>query len=145
MADTRMYLDGHSYSLFDPEEIHADLRRDPVQTGVVLRRDPAVAGAHQDCGTCRLIRAEQAADPGAPQQRYSTLDDAIIAHSERSTRVVISRANLARLLGLGPGERVTRMFVTDDPHLLNVVVSGEHYRSVPDGQPTPMYDGPRRR
>jgi hypothetical protein len=98
-----------------------------------------VAEAHEFCQQCRDIAAERATSPAADAKAsaYPNLDAAIVAHSERATKFVVSRANLARLLGLGAGERIVRMFVTDDPHLLNVIVSGEHYQPVPDGMETP--------
>lgn len=137
---TRMYADGHAYSLFDPEEIHRDMRLDPSRARVVLARSRQVAEAHAQCVECRSIVAEQAANPSpaAAGATYANLDDAIIAHSHRQTKFVLTRANLARLLQLGPGEHITRMYVSDDPQYLFVLVTGEHYQPVPDGTETPI-------
>lgn len=138
---TSMYADGHTYSLFDPEEVHRDMRIDLARATVVLRRSRAVFDSHEFCNECRGIAAQAKAArqaAGEPSGGYASLDEAIIAHSERRTRYVISRANLARLIGLGRGERVARMYVSDDPQLLHVIVDGEHHQPVPDGAEVPV-------
>lgn len=136
---TSMYTDGHSYSLFDPEEIHRDLRLDPVRARTVMARSKQIQAAHEFCQECRDIDRElsSTATPGE-HGSYESLDAAIIAHAENRTRFVISRANLARMLQLGPSEQVARLYVTEDPQLLHVIVTGEHFPPVPDGQETPI-------
>jgi hypothetical protein len=143
---TSMYLKGHAYSLFDPEEIHRDMRTDLTQARLVLARNQAVVEAHENCLECRDIveMHDRDAPADAPPTSYPSLDAAIVAHSARETKYVLTRANLARMLGLGPGERITRMFVTDDPQLLNVVIAAEHFSPVPDGAETPVSKVSRR-
>jgi hypothetical protein len=137
MAKTRMYLDGHTYSLFDPEEVHRDLQQDPQQTRRVMNRSKQILTAHEFCNQCRDINARHVREQGIAGG-YASLDDAITAHAERVTKYVISRANLARMLQLGPGERITRMFVSDDPYMLHVIIAGEHFDPVPDGRQIPV-------
>lgn len=144
---TSMYADGHAYSLFDPEEIHRDMRIDLARARQVLRRSPAIADQHEFCPECKTIAQRQAAEqPPKPAGggSYANADEAITAHSERATKYAISRAHLARLLGLGRGERIARMYVSDDPQRLFVVVHGEHYQPVPDGAEVPVSRTTRR-
>jgi hypothetical protein len=139
---TRMYIDGHSYSLFDPLEIHRDMREDPVQARRVMQRNKQILTAHEFCNECRDILASHdrlQADAGS----YVTLDDAMVAHAERVAQYVVSRANLARMLDLGPGERIVRMYVTDDPQMLHVVITGEHFAAVVDGAQVPVLKASR--
>lgn len=134
-----MYLDGHTYSLFDPEEIHRDLRMDPVRARTVMVRSKAITESHEFCEECRAIAREQAetVTPGDHTGGYENLDAAIQAHTERGTRYMISRANLARMLGLGAGERIGRLYVDADTQILNVIIAGEHLPPVPDGYEVP--------
>lgn len=134
---SRMYMDGHTYSLFDPGEIHRDLREDPAQARKVMNRSKQILTAHEFCNECRELMAKHEREQTLAGG-YESLDEAILAHAGREARYVISRSNLARMLQLGPGEVVTRMYVSDDPHLLHVVIAGEHFRQVPDGAATPV-------
>lgn len=139
---SRMFLEGHSYSLFDPAEIHRDLREDPVQARRVMQRSKQIMTAHEFCNACQDILAAHEKDQKIAGG-YGSLDDAIVAHSERVAQYVVSRANLARMLQLGPGEQVVRMFVSDDPQVLHVVIAGEHFAPVPDGAPAPVLKASR--
>lgn len=130
-----MYLDGHAYSLFDPEEIHRDLRLDPARARTVMARSKQIVAAHEFCNECKDIAREQAA---VTTYGYESLDAAIQAHSHRETRFVITRANVARMLQLGPGEHIARQWVDPDTQMLHVVVAGEHFQPVPDGFPAPI-------
>ncbi len=136
---TQMYADGQTYSMFDPEEVHRDLRMDHVRAQVVLSRSKGVAEAHEFCDECRVIARELEDTDQAPSKAggFATLDEAILAHTERRVQWVISRANLAKLLGLARGERIQRMYLSDDPQALHVIVTGEHYPPVADGADTP--------
>jgi hypothetical protein len=130
-----MYVDGHSYSLFDPEEIHRDLRLDPVRARTVMARSKQVVAAHEFCQDCKDIAREQAAvETGG----YESLDAAIQAHSPRETQFVITRANLARMLQIGPGERISRYHVDPDTQMLHVIIAGDHFQPAPDGFPVPV-------
>lgn len=134
---SRMYMDGHTYSLFDPGEVHRDLREDPAQARKVMNRSKQILTAHEFCNECRDVLAKHEREQTLAGG-YESLDEAILAHAGREARYVISRSNLARMLQLGPGEVITRMYVSDDPHLLHVVIAGEHFPQVPDGAPTPV-------
>jgi hypothetical protein len=138
-TDTSMYADGHQYSLFDAEEIHRDMRQDPEQAQVVLKRNAAIAAAHEDCEQCRgILEAHKAATAGTAPAAYANIDESIVAHSERCTQFVISRANLARMLGLGPGEKISRLHVDESRQQLHAVITGEHYQPVLDGEQVPI-------
>ncbi|WP_210935069.1 hypothetical protein [Micromonospora sp. C51] len=85
-----------------------------------MARNPNVVAAHRDCATCdELTRGV------APQ-------------TSRRAKVVVSIPQLATALQLPPGVRLARMFVTDDPQALHVVIEGADLDEVPLTVETPI-------
>jgi hypothetical protein len=111
--------EGKRYSPFDPDEVHTDMRADPVATWRNVMRQPYVLQKHQDCAVCAELRS------GGRQV------------SSRRARFELSTPELADLLGLPPSMRIVRMSVVDEPLLLCLVVESPDLREVPDDQPTP--------
>ncbi|HEX6969130.1 MAG TPA: hypothetical protein VF174_10010 [Micromonosporaceae bacterium] len=111
--------EGKRYSPFDPDEVHADMRADPVATWRNVMRQPYVLQKHQDCAVCVELRS-------AGRQV-----------SSRRARFEFTAPELADLLGLPPSMRIVRMSVVDEPFLLGLVVESPDLPEVPDDQPTP--------
>lgn len=107
------------YSAFAPDEVHRDMEANPAATLRALAKSPAVAEAHRDCSTC------------------AELTKALAPEASRRARIVLSMPRLANALRLPPGTRAVRMYVTDDPQLLHLVIEGEHLDEVPLTEPTP--------
>jgi hypothetical protein len=110
-------VDAKRYSPLDRDEVHADMAADPAATRRAVATQPAVAAAHRDCGTCAELLP--------------------VAVPARLGKLRLSMQELSDALGLPPGVRLLRMYVTDDPHDLCVVVEGAELEPVPDGQEAP--------
>ncbi|MFG3710902.1 hypothetical protein [Micromonospora sp. NPDC047730] len=108
------------YSPFAPDEVHADMRANPGATLRAMTKNPAVVEAHRDCSTC------------------AELTSALTPETSRRAKVTLSMPQLANALRLPPGTRAVRMYVTNDPHLLHLVVEGEHLDEVPLTAQTPL-------
>lgn len=112
--------DGRRYSPFAPDEVHADMRVDPGMTVRNMARNPDVLAAHRNCSTCAELTKDLA------------------PATSRRAKVVITLPQLATALRLPTGCRISRMYVSDDPQLLHVVVEGEHLDEVPLTVATPV-------
>ncbi|MFI7608801.1 hypothetical protein ACIBTV_27325 [Micromonospora sp. NPDC049366] len=118
----RVVRDGKRYSPFDPDEVHADLRTDPATAMRSILLQPAVVEAHRDCSTCLDLTRELAPE------------------TSRRAQLRISIPQLATALRLPHGIRVARMFVSDDPQVLHVVIEGDALDEVPLIAPTPVVE-----
>lgn len=112
-----MIADGKRYSPFDRDEVHADMRVDPVATRRNIQRQPAVAHAHSACAECAEMLPPQTPN--------------------RVGKVRLTLQEVSDMLGLPATVRVLRMYVEPDPHALFVVVEGDDLQPVPDGQELP--------
>ena len=107
------------YSAFDPGEVHRDMEANPAAAMRALAKNPAVAEAHKNCSTC------------------AELTKALTPETSPRAKVVLSMPQLVNALRLPPGTRAVRMYVSDDPQLLHLVLEGEHFDEVPLTAETP--------
>ncbi|MBF9135302.1 hypothetical protein I0C86_41360 [Plantactinospora sp. S1510] len=99
-----MGLTGRRYSPLNRAEVHADMHNDPEGTRRAVAAQPGVAAAHRDCAECADLD---------PQAAYAT---------SRRGQVVLDMPTIAAGLNLPPGARPVRMWVSDDPQLLHLVI-----------------------
>lgn len=111
---------GKRYSPFDPDEVHADMREDPVTTARNVAKQPSVAEKHRSCEVCTEL-----APPGGPA-------------ASRRAQVLLTMSQIAAAMQLPAGCRVVRMWVEPDPQLLHVEYEGPHLDLVPLDEPTPF-------
>ena len=110
------------YSPLDRESVHADMRRDPRGTRRAMSVQPGVLAAHRDCPVCAEL-------------------DPVRAHDRvHQAQVLLSMPELAAALGLPGDARPVRMFVTDDPPLLHLVIESDQLPPTPAAEPLPIAD-----
>ncbi|MER7169157.1 hypothetical protein ABT336_24235 [Micromonospora sp. NPDC000207] len=109
--------DGKRYSPLDRESVHADMAEDPITTRRNLDRQPAVAQIHDGCDECATHLP--------------------VRVPNRLGKIRVSLQEVSDMLGLLPGSRALRMYVTDDPHTLMVIVESDTLPPVPEGSEAP--------
>lgn len=104
--------DGKRYSPLDRDSVHDDMRIALEQTLRAIAKQPGVKRAHEGCQVCAELN---------PRISYNT---------SRRAKVVLGLADVAAGLNLPPGARPIRMWVTDDPQLLQLVFEADELDEV---------------
>ncbi len=91
----------------NPEQLHEDLRRNPLPLLAQAQQRPSLRRHIESCETCRQIR-----EPGMPPDPRQRMV------------VALDHVRLRELLGLPPDIEILHVYALDEPNVVKILLSG---------------------